>query len=29
VVGKWNMDQGMRERHADVLPALVAGVRQN
>lgn len=29
VAGTWTMDTNMRERQADVLPALVAGVRQN
>ena len=29
VVGTWTMDQAMRERQAEALPALVAGVRQN
>ena len=29
VVGTWTMDANMRERQVEVLPALVAGVRQN
>lgn len=29
VAGTWTMDTDMRERQAEVLPALVAGVRQN
>ena len=29
VAGTWTMDRDMRERQAEALPALVAGVRQN
>jgi hypothetical protein len=29
VAGTWTMDADMRERQAEMLPALVAGVRQN
>jgi hypothetical protein len=29
VAGTWTMDTDMRERQAEALPALVAGVRQN
>ena len=29
VAGTWTMDANMRERQAELLPGLVAGVRQN